>query len=205
VLNDFSFRAIHVEAVVGKQIVEGYYGRPHTKSYYLGCSTGGRQGTQAALKYPEDFDGIIAGAPATNFNNLIHWVGMLSRYLGSPNAPSSPSFIPPESWKTITREVLKQCDYLDGVSDGIISEPDACDFRPEALLCPGDGTSAKGCLTLPQVQALRKIYSPLYGPDGELVYPRFDPGAESMPLISFSLSGDFPPYTEVILLLSCLH
>ncbi|KAJ7819986.1 tannase and feruloyl esterase [Mycena olivaceomarginata] len=196
VLNDFSFRAIHVEAVVGKQIVEAYYGRPHTKSYYLGCSTGGRQGTQAALKYPEDFDGIIAGAPATNFNNLIHWVGMLSRYLGSPNAASSPSFIPPESWKTITKEVLKQCDYLDGVSDGIISEPGACDFRPEALLCPGDGTSAKGCLTLPQVQALRKIYSPLYGPDGELVYPRFDPGAESMPLISFSLSGDFPPYTE---------
>jgi feruloyl esterase len=202
VLNDFSFRAIHVEAVVGKQIVEAYYGRPHTKSYYLGCSTGGRQGTQAALKHPEDFDGIIAGAPATNFNNLIHWVGMLSRYLGSPNAESSPSFIPSESWKTIAKEVLKQCDYLDGVSDGIISEPDACDFRPEALLCPGDGTSAKGCLTPPQVQALRKIYSPLYGPDGELVYPRFDPGAESMPLISFSLSGDFPPYTEVILLLS---
>ncbi|KAJ6472691.1 tannase and feruloyl esterase [Mycena vitilis] len=195
VLNDFSFRSIHVEAVVGKQIVEAYYGRPHDKSYYLGCSTGGRQGTQSALKYPEDFDGIIAGAPATDFNHLIHWTGMLSRYLGAPDKASSPSYISPELWKLVSKDVLRQCDGLDGVLDGILDEPDACEFRPEALLC-GGGKSSKACLTSRQVEALRKIYSPLYGLDGELVYVRYDPGAESRPLMTFSLSGEFPLYTE---------
>ncbi|KAJ7078443.1 tannase and feruloyl esterase [Mycena belliarum] len=196
VLNDFSFRSIHIEAVIGKQIVEAYYGRPQDKSYYLGCSTGGRQGIKTALQYPGDFDGIIAGAPAADFNHLLHWTGMLSRYIGAPKAPSSPSFIPVESWKFIAKEVLRQCDGIDGVVDGIVDEPDACDFRPEALLCGTDVVNGKHCLTVPQVEALRKIYSPLYGVDGELLYPRYDPGAEGSPLISFALSGSFPPYTE---------
>ncbi|KAJ7487257.1 tannase and feruloyl esterase [Mycena galericulata] len=196
VLNDFSHRSIHIEAVIGKEIVEAYYGRRHDKSYYLGCSTGGRQGTQTALKYPDDFDGIIAGAPATDFNHLVHQTGMLSRYLGAPHAPSSPSFIPLDSWKFIAEEVLKQCDGIDGVLDQIITEPDACEFRPEALLCGRDDVGGAPCLTPPQVEALRKIYSPLYGLDGELVYPRYDPGAESSPLIWFTFSGEFPPYTE---------
>ncbi|KAJ7753494.1 tannase and feruloyl esterase [Mycena metata] len=196
VLNDFSFRSIHVEAVVGKQIVEAYYGHPQTKSYYVGCSTGGRQGTQTALKYPEDFDGILAGAPATDFNHLVHWTGMLSRFLGSPDAASSPSFVSPKLWTFVHKEVLRQCDGLGGVVDRIITEPDACDFRPETLLCRPDLTSSKSCLTTPQVEALRKIYSPLYGLDGELVYPRYDPGAESSPLIGFTFSGEFPPYTK---------
>ncbi|KAJ7112953.1 tannase and feruloyl esterase [Mycena epipterygia] len=196
VLNDFAFRSIHVEAVIGKQIVEAYYGRPHDKAYYVGCSTGGRQGTQNALKFPEDFDGIIAGAPAIDFNHLVHWTGMLSRHLGAPNAASSPSYIPLDSWKFIAEEVMRQCDGIDGVLDRIIIEPDACDFRPEALLCGGEKTSGKSCLTRPQVEALNKIYSPLYGLDGELLYPRYDPGAESSPLIPFTFSGNFPPYTE---------
>jgi feruloyl esterase len=203
VLNDFAFRSIHAEAVIGKQIAEAYYGRPHDKSYYLGCSTGGRQGTQTALKFPEDFDGIIAGAPATDFNHLLLWSGMLSRYLGAPNATFSPSYIPLDSWKLIAKEVLNQCDEMDGVLDQIITEPDACDFRPETLLCGGEDMSSKPCLTRPQVDALRKIYSPLYGLDGELVYPRYDPGAESSPLISFTFSGQFFPYTEVTPFILC--
>ncbi|KAJ7857312.1 tannase and feruloyl esterase [Mycena olivaceomarginata] len=150
VLNDFAFRAIHVEAVVGKQIVEAYYGRPHSKSYYMGCSTGGRQGTQAALKFPADFD---------------------------------------ELWKIVEAEVMQQCDGIDGVLDGIITEPDACDFRPEALICHPDA-ALDTCLTHPQVEALRKIYSPLYGPGNQLLYPRFDPGAIYIPGDVFS--GDIP-------------
>ncbi|KAJ7871717.1 tannase and feruloyl esterase [Mycena olivaceomarginata] len=172
VLNDFAFRAIHVEAVVGKQIVEAYYGRPHSKSYYMGCSTGGRQGTQAALKFPADFDGIVAGAPATDFNRLVHWTNMLTQYIGAPASHSSP-----------------RCDGIDGVLDGIITEPDACDFRPEALICHPDA-ALDTCLTHPQVEALRKIYSPLYGPGNQLLYPRFDPGAIYIPGDLFS--GDIP-------------
>ncbi|KAJ7717374.1 tannase and feruloyl esterase [Mycena maculata] len=195
VLNDFSYRSVHVEAVIGKEIVGAYYGRRPEKSYYVGCSQGGRQGTQAALKFPEDFDGIIAGAPATDFNHLMHWFGMLSRYLGAPNAASSPSYIPLDSWKIIAKEVLNQCDGIDGVVDGIITEPDACNFRPEALLCSADATE-KPCFPPPQVETLKKIYSPLYGLDGELVYPRYDPGGEDSPLMSFGFSGEFSAYAE---------
>ncbi|KAJ7695379.1 tannase and feruloyl esterase [Mycena rosella] len=192
VLSDFAFRSIHAEAVIGKQIVAEYYGRPHAKSYYVGCSTGGRQGTQTALRYPEDFDGIIAGAPATDFNRLLHWTGMLARFIGAPNPDLSPEFITPDLWKVVAQEILHQCDGIDGVVDGIITEPDACNFRPEALMCEGDGNGK--CLTRPQAEALRKIYSPLYG-DGELIYPRFDPGSEGIYVGGATLSGKFPAYT----------
>ncbi|KAJ7135907.1 tannase and feruloyl esterase [Mycena epipterygia] len=192
VINDFAFRSIHIEAVVGKQIVEAYYGRPHHKSYYVGCSTGGRQGTQTALKYPEDFDGIIAGAPATDFNHLIHWTGMLARYIGAPNPSSSPAFISPELWQIVAAEILKQCDGIDGVVDGIIIEPDACDFHPEALVCQGENSGT--CLNPPQIEALNKIYSPLYGDRGELLFPRYDPGSEGIYIGMFD--GQFPQYPE---------
>ncbi|KAJ7237297.1 tannase and feruloyl esterase [Mycena haematopus] len=191
VINDFAFRAIHVEAVIGKQIVEAYYGRPHTKSYYLGCSMGGRQGTQTALKFPEDFDGIVAGAPATDFNHLVHWTTVLARYVGAPEPDSSPAFIPHELWKAVAAEVMRQCDGLDGVLDGIITEPDTCDFRPEALLCRPDA-ALDACLTPPQVEALRKIYSPLYGSGSQLLYPRFDPGAEPSDIFD----GPIPPRSK---------
>ncbi|KAJ7062995.1 tannase and feruloyl esterase [Mycena belliarum] len=193
VLNDFAYRSIHVEAVIGKQIVAKYYGQPPSKSYYVGCSTGGRQGTQTALKYPEDFDGILAGAPATDFNHLLHWTGMLARHVGGLNGPP---IISPEMWKAIAQEVLNQCDGLDGVRDGIITEPDACDFRPEALMCTAEENGK--CLTRPQVEALRKIYSPIYSA-GELIYPRFDPGADGAfiggPTLQFT--KDWLQYAEM--------
>ncbi|KAG6889897.1 hypothetical protein C0992_003690 [Termitomyces sp. T32_za158] len=177
VLDDFAFRAIHVEAVIGKQIVEAYYGRPHDKSYYLGCSTGGRQGTQEALKFPEDFDGIVAGSPATNFNNLQGWSAILGRFVGAPDPAGNPHFIPADLWNTIASEVLKQCDGLDGIEDGIITEPDDCEFRPEAIVCSAGQTT--GCLTSAQVDALHEIYQPVFGTSGELLYSRYDPGAEA--------------------------
>ncbi|KAJ6592093.1 tannase and feruloyl esterase-domain-containing protein [Mycena vulgaris] len=138
VINDFAFRAVHVEAVIGKQIMHAYYGTAATKSYYLGCSTGGRQSTQAALKFPGDFDGIVAGAPATDFNHLIAWQGILSHYVGAPinsSVAPSPKFLPCALWAVVSEEILRQCDALDGVVDRIITEPDACDFHPEAIQC----------------------------------------------------------------------
>ncbi|KAJ7679127.1 tannase and feruloyl esterase [Mycena polygramma] len=166
VLNDFAFRSIHTEAVIGKQILEAYYGRPHNKAYYVGCSTGGRQGMQSALKYPEDFDGIIAGAP---------------------NPRSSPSFIPPELWKVVAAEVLAQCDAADGLRDGIITEPDTCTFRPEVLLCRDGSTRHTKCLTTAQVDALHEIYNPLYYDD---------PGSENIHLGGATFIGEFPRITQ---------
>ncbi|KAJ7848588.1 tannase and feruloyl esterase [Mycena olivaceomarginata] len=163
VLNDFAFRSIHVEAVIGKQIVEAYYGKPHEKAYYLGCSTGGRKEPTRCLE--------------STSARLI------------PPRPRH-SFLP-NCGKLVAGKIMNQCDSIDGVRDGIITEPDACDFRPEALLCTGQ--MAKSVLSRPQVEALRKIYSPLYE-NGELMYPRFDPGAENIHPGGLLMSGKFPAY-----------
>lgn len=195
VLADFTSRSIHTETIVGKALVNAHYERAQTRSYYKGCSTGGRQGIYAALHFPSDFDGVLAGAPALNFNHLIGWSAMLTKYIGAPDGEKSPSFIPPQLWDTIAAEVLKQCDGLDGVMDGIITEPDACEFLPEELLCEGRRTG--DCLTRPQVEALRRIYAPLHGQDGEFLYPRFDPGAESSPFTKTLFSGGPFPYSDV--------
>ncbi|KAJ7653197.1 tannase and feruloyl esterase [Mycena polygramma] len=191
VINDFSWRAVHVEAIIGKQIVQAYYGRAAARSYYMGCSTGGRQGTREALSFPEDFDGILAGAPATDFNHAVGWASMIGRYLGAPMTPSdaSPRWLTQDLWALVSAEILRQCDALDGVVDGIISEPDVCDFRPEALQCTNQTTA---CLTPTQVKALRSVYSPLYGLQGELMYPRFTPGAEADPSSPTWFPGIFP-------------
>ncbi|KAJ7493764.1 tannase and feruloyl esterase [Mycena latifolia] len=198
VINDFAFRAVHVEAVIGKQLVQAYYGRPAAKSYYLGCSTGGRQGTQAALKFPGDFDGILAGAPATDFNHLQGWSGLLSHFVGATNASTSavdtsPKFIPPSLWSLVSAEILRQCDALDGVVDGIITEPDICNFCPEPLACVGNNTT--NCLTPIQIQALRNIYSPIFGAQGQLIYPRYSPGAEADPVSRAIIGASFFQFT----------
>ena len=187
VLADFTSRAIHTETIVGKQIIQQYYGKAQDKSYYLGCSTGGRQGTYAALHYPEDFDGIVAGAPAFDWHSLMGWLGLLSIYTGAPEGNSSTNFIPPDLWNVVSAEILNQCDSLDGVKDGIITEPDDCDFNPDVLLCSSE--REENCLTKTQVAALHKIYSPLYGNEGELLYPRYDPGAEVGTLAHVVFSG----------------
>ncbi|KAJ7830748.1 tannase and feruloyl esterase [Mycena olivaceomarginata] len=198
VINDFTFRAIHVETVIGKQLVQAYYGTPPAKSYFSGCSSGGRQGTQAALRYPEDFDGIIAGAPATDVNRYLGWLGLLGHYIGatSPDtavdAMTSPKFIQPTLWSAISAEILRQCDGLDGVHDGIITEPDDCVFNVDALRCgAGQVNETETCLTPVQVEALKNIYTPLRSASGELLYPRYTPGAEADPFGGIIFGGAF--------------
>ncbi|KAJ7710634.1 tannase and feruloyl esterase [Mycena rosella] len=196
VINDFAFRAVHVEAVVGKQIVQTYYGAAVARSYYLGCSTGGRQGTQAALRFPEDFDGIVAGSPATDFNHLTIWQGILSHYVGAPISAGAPSpkYLTIDTWAIVSAEILRQCDALDGVVDGVITEPDECDFRPESIQCV-ESTSTN-CLTATQVETVKNVFMPLFGLQGELVYPRYSPGAEADPSQSEILGGEFFSITE---------
>jgi feruloyl esterase len=165
---------MHTNAVVGKEVTKLFYGKSHTKSYFLGCSQGGRQGIGAAEKFPDDFDGIVAGAPALDFNNLISWRASFYPITG----PSSgPSFIKPEAWTGLIHdEVLRQCDGLDGVKDGIIEHPELCKFDPKTLEYCGDSTS--NCLTSQQVDQVRKIFSPLTYEDGTIIYPGMQPGSE---------------------------
>ncbi|TDZ41479.1 putative feruloyl esterase B-2 [Colletotrichum trifolii] len=173
VIEDFAYRALHTGVVVGKYVTKAFYGKAHTKSYYLGCSTGGRQGFKEAQAFPKDFDGIVAGAPAFSFNNLTSWS---CHFLPLTGLEGSDTFIPMSMWPAIHDDILKQCDALDGAADGILESPDLCDYKPDGLLC--GITNSTDCLTQTQVETLRAIYEPLLDAAGDLVYPRLQPGAE---------------------------
>lgn len=151
-----------------------FYGEEYRRSYFIGCSLGGRQGIDAADRYPEDYDGIIAGSPATDLNNMYAW---RASFLGLSGTNTSAIFIDAAKWAVIHQEVLKQCDTIDGVKDGIIEDSSLCVFRPEALLC-ADDRDMTSCLTPAQVDIVSKIYSPYYGTHGNLIYPGFAPGNE---------------------------
>ncbi|SLM37899.1 feruloyl esterase b [Lasallia pustulata] len=196
VVTDFAWRALHTSVLAGKELTTLFYTKPAEKSYYLGCSLGGRQGIKAAMMFPRDFDGIVAGSPALDFNNLASWRASffpITGFVGSPN------FIAASTWATlIHNEVLTQCDGLDGVIDGIIEDPNLCHFRPEALECANGAIT--NCLTPVQVEMVRNIFSPLYGEDGKLIYPAMQPGSEIMAVqklyagMPFSYSQDWFRY-----------
>ena len=142
--------------------------------------------------FPGDFDGIVAGSPALDFNNLQSWRASFFPITGSAN---SSAFISTASWTTLIHdEVLKQCDGLDGVMDGIIEDPNLCSFRPEALLCTKNASTK--CLTSTQVETVRKIFSPFYGEDGNLIYPAMQPGSEILAAENLYAGKPFS-YSEV--------
>ena len=147
---------------------------------------------QAADKFPHDFDGIVAGSPALDFNNLQSWRASFFPITGPDN---SSGFISPSLWKNlIHEEVLNQCDGLDGAMDGIIEDPNLCSFRPEPLLCTDD--TATNCLTALQVEIVRKVFNPLYGEHGKLIYPAMQPGSEIMAVERLYAGKPFS-YSEV--------
>lgn len=190
VVADFAYRSVHTGVVVGKEITKAYYGQSHKKSYYLGCSTGGRQGFKSVQDFPEDFDGVVAGAPAVAFNNLSSWSGHFLLITGSPNAST---FLTPEKWALVHQDILAQCDTLDGVADGILEDPELCPYRPENLQCSSK-TNTTNCLTTPQVLTVRQIFTDYYGLNGSLIFPRMNYGSElADPYIYYS--GQPFPYT----------
>ncbi|OCL10488.1 putative feruloyl esterase [Glonium stellatum] len=192
VIKDFAYRSIHTNVVVGKQISKAFYQKTHTNSYYFGCSTGGRQGLKSAQDYPEDFDGIVAGSAASAFNNLTSWSGHFFTATGPTNAST---FILADLWPIIHKDILKQCDTLDGAADGILEDPSLCLYRPEGLLCAPNTTNTTGCLTTPQISTVRKIFSPIYGPDRSLTYPRMQPGSELLGAPQILYNGEPFSYT----------
>lgn len=137
-------------------------------------------GIQAAIMHPEDYDGIIAGAPAVDFNLL---QGQRAMFYNVTDGPESPNYIGIDTWNGLIHdEVLRQCDGLDGVMDGIIEVPARCHFEPETLLCAG-GCRAhpqSECLNPAQVDQLRRIYADYRWPNGSLLFPRMNPGNEKM-------------------------
>ncbi|SMQ53686.1 unnamed protein product [Zymoseptoria tritici ST99CH_3D7] len=199
VVLDFSHRALHTAAEAAKVLIAAFYDKAPDKSYYIGCSGGGRQGIQSADLYPHDFDGLLVGSPALNFNYMSAWRASFYTITG---ANTSEGFIQAATWQGLIHdEVMRQCDELDGVRDGILADPAPCAaiFRPETLLCnctsPATTASTNAtCLTPDQVSVVRQVFSPLYGTSGQLLYPGLSPGAESAATQRL-LSGTSFPYS----------
>ena len=172
-VTDYLYRAKHVTTVAAKSIIAAYYGRQPSRSYFSSCSNGGRQGLLEAQRYPDDFDGLIIGAP-WNFQSHSN-AGMVwnSQALSAPGGA-----IPPEKLSAITKASLAACDMDDGVADGVIADPRRCRFDPAVLICKGAETN--DCLTAPQVTALQKIYDGPKNPrTGAAIYPGFAKGGEA--------------------------
>jgi feruloyl esterase len=167
-LIDFAWRSEHEMTVQAKAIVEAFYGTGPKFSYWNGCSTGGRQALQEAQRFPDDYDGIIAGAPA-NRTALAMWIA---------HAVKDPaSYIPPEKYPAIHQAALDACDARDGLKDGLIGDPANCRFDPGVLLCKGGDQPT--CLTAAQVSAARKIYTAPVNPrTGKVLSPPLPPGTE---------------------------
>lgn len=176
VLNDFGHRAVHVEAEVGKQIAAQYYGRPARTHYYQGCSSGGKQGLQTAHLYPEDFDGIVVGAPGVDWLHVVSSKGLLARRIGWPDINSS-AYVRPEQWPAIVAKQIELLDPLDGVTDGIIDDPTKYDFDPAILACGTGLLNSSTCLAPQQIASVRAAYQPVADSEGRIVYPSFHLGA----------------------------
>jgi feruloyl esterase len=173
-LIDYSYRAIHEMTVKAKTITEAFYGNDPRLSYFVGCSTGGRQAMLEAQRFASDFDGIIAGAPAIDTTPMYQAARM---WIPAATLKDPASYIPPAKYPVIHQAAVNACDWIDGLKDGLIDDPRKCQFDPGVLQCKaGDNAS---CLTAPQVEAARKILSPVKHPrTGQELVPRMEPGSE---------------------------
>ena len=182
---DFGYRAVHEMTERAKAIIEAFYQTRPAHSYWNGCSQGGRQGVTEAIRYPSDYDGIIAGAPAIDYMHLHAARLALNRFVHR----SPDSAIPPAKYPALHRAVLAACDATDGVTDGLIGDPSRCRFDPAVLECrQGDLLS---CLSAAQVETARAMYAPITDPaTGRMVSPALvQPGSE----LGWSrLAGDEP-------------
>jgi len=159
--------------VKSKAIIATFYGRAPRFSYFTGCSSGGRQGLMEAPRYPEDFDGIIAGAPANEQTQLSAWrIAVEAKILQIPA-----NVVPPGKLAVLNRAVLDSCDAINGVTDGLLTDPRQCQFDPATLLCRG--ADRDDCLTAKQIESVKMGYAPARRTTGQLIFPGLVPGGET--------------------------
>jgi len=169
-LIDYGYRAVHEMTLDAKAIIKAYYAEDPKRSYFASCSNGGRQALMEAQRFPDDYDGILAGAPANN------WVPMVTAGLRTIQTLDAAGYIPPAKIPAISQAVLNACDAADGVKDGVLNDPRQCHFDPAKLQCKD--TESDSCLTSPQINSLRMIYAGARDPYGKPIYPGLLPGAE---------------------------
>ena len=175
-VKDFAYRADHVTAELAKTLIASYYGKPPQFSYFRGCSNGGHEALMEAQKYPTDYDGIIAGAPANQ------WTHLMTDFVWNERALNATpdSGLPQSKLEVVQQAVLAKCDAQDGLLDGIVGNPEACHFNPKVLLCKkGDGPD---CLTQAQLDSLENIYAgPVDPKTHKKIYPGYAQGSEALP------------------------
>jgi hypothetical protein len=170
---DFGHRGIHEMTRVARSAIQAFYGNSPKHSYFSACSDGGREALMEAQRYPKDYNGILAGAPAN------YWSALLSLAVSNTQALTmdQASFIPLGKIPAISAAVLAACDDLDGVRDGILNDPRQCHFDPVSMQCK-TGEDSDKCLTVAQAVALKKLYDGLHDSTGRAIFPGFLPGAE---------------------------
>lgn len=170
---DFGYRAVHEMTVKAKLIIAAYYGRGPTFSYWSGCSTGGRQALTEAQRFPADYNGIVAGAPA----NFLTHLQASSIWKAQAIRKNPGGLIPPSKLPMIHNAVVIACDARDGVKDGLLEDPRLCDFDPKTLECKGD--DSPDCLTAAQVAVTQAFYSAIINPRAKQeIYPGLALGSE---------------------------
>ena len=185
-IKDFGFRAIHLMTVRGKEIGKAFYGEHADKAYFAGCSTGGQNALMEAQRFPDDYDGILAGAPAFNRTHL-HMAG-LSLWQDTHASPGR--FIQTGQMTLINQAVLAQCVGQDGgaSTDQFLTDPRDCHFDPKALLCTG-GKVPPACLTADQVTTIQKYYAGTIDPvNGQVINPGAERGNETDNVLALGLA-----------------
>jgi feruloyl esterase len=172
---DYGYRAIHEMTVKAKAVMEAYYAAPARHTYFSACSDGGREALMEAQRFPEDYDGIVAGAPANN------WTHMMATTLHYTQAMTldPENYIPSSKVPAIQAAVLAECDAADGAKDGVINDPRSCHFKPATMVCKGAETDQ--CLTAKQAHTLEVLYAGGHDASGKEIFPGYLPGAEDGP------------------------
>jgi feruloyl esterase len=170
-LIDFGYRSVHETTVTSKKVIASYYDAGPKFSYWNGCSAGGRQGMAEAQRYPEDFDGIIAGAPGLDWTGRAAAANRVAQALQNEERRLSQPKL-----QALHAAVLEACDTLDGVKDGVFENPKKCKFDPGTIQCKG--ADAPNCLTAPQVETARMMYSSPVNPKTKREITGVAPGSE---------------------------
>ncbi|KAB5583591.1 Tannase/feruloyl esterase [Coniochaeta sp. 2T2.1] len=189
-LLDWGYRALNGSVFLGKTLTEAYYGKKITYSYWSGCSTGGRQGLKEIQISPESFDGALIGSAAWNTNHLFPWITKMATY----NLPTSdPKHIDVPQFTLLAQTVQSQCDSQDGQTDNIVSSPDTCKIDLTAIQCGDPRADPSNCLTAPQIQTAKNIYSDYVTSSGKFVHNGFSPSSEAQwsTFLSFGAPEDF--------------
>ncbi|EGG08828.1 uncharacterized protein MELLADRAFT_47660 [Melampsora larici-populina 98AG31] len=206
--NDFGYRAVHLSTIFSKVVVQNFYAKKAKKSYWIGCSSGGKQGLKEVQAFPEDFDGVLAGAAAQWWTHLNGWT-MESNLR---NAPTTDGFMNASDWALIEEHTLKECDMLDGVQDRIIGNPLVCKPNFDSLRCSQDqlrnassNLAIPSCLTSQQISVARSAFEDWVDHDGEFLFPGFTYGSETfgpmgmfMNEITLPLAMDFFKYQVLV-------